>query len=477
MFNAFSNLTAAIAAAFTAPLLAALGTSGEMPPPPIGAPLQMQRDFQGQMPPPNSQEGQMPPNFQGGQPGMPPQGYQQGQGGPQMQGDGEQMMKQGGKFMFNQYDDHGGPQQNFMGGQYGGDNMGRQEFGGNQGEMMSGGGEQNEEAMRQREEMMMQQQEKMREQQEKVMKQQQLSGMKRMIQGAVSGIRELKKMISRAQKSKVTIPEEYLVLIPKVEAAIKTIQEAKEFNEDVESAMDVLQNDGEALRDIGPRLAMLTEWPRIITEANKQLVRLRKDFINNTKKAKKGKIDVTEIVAKIEEEISRMEKTRDALKIEATKADADFEDIMEVMQEEIFEAQYDIRNDINILGNMSRISSELKQVDKMLKNFDARAARLKKAGKNVARLNELLAEAKTKRKEVGEIVSRPSFDPETFFEASSDGYALIQDINDEFAELENRQTAVDKQFDFQNPFNYDTKSLGEPSAGGQGSQTTPAPVQ
>ncbi len=64
----------------------------------------------------------------------------------------------------------------------------------------------------------------------------------------------------------------------------------------------------------------------------------------------------------------------------------------------------------------------------------------------------MLAEANKKSAAVKAIIAKPGFDPETLFEAISDGEGLINDINDELAGLEGRETDLDKQFNYQDPF-------------------------
>ena len=474
MFEPISNIMSAIALAFTAPLLAALGTVGEMPPP-IGMPPPIISDGQMPSPPtsgqlntqdfqadgPNFQAGQ--PNFQGGYQGqdynrpefqsrqqfmpggqgpdgsqrpVPPQNWNQQVGGQR-----GRMMEQYSRQ--DQYDDHREGQQQQFGGR-----PPQQGPGGMMGQQYNYGGGRDQQEPNQED--MSKQQEEM----QKKMEGQQLQQMKRGITMMKRGITIMKSMTARAQKQGVSVPEEYLSTISKLESAIKVIENATEMSDDVFDAMDTIREDGDSLRELGPKIGMLTEWPKILKNASSQLSRLRKQFDQAKVRVKKSKIDTSEIEAKIEAEISEMEKARDSLKIAATKTDSDFEEIMSSLREDVFEKVGDAQNDINILRNISSISSELKKVNAILKNFDIGAARLKKAGKNTARLEELILEAKQKRDEVKTIVSSPNLNPDKLFEIISDGESLLGDISQEFATLENRKTEIDSQFEFNNPVNF-----------------------
>ncbi len=502
MFEPISNMMAAIAVAFTAPLLAALGTAGNMPPSPDGMM---------QSPPPAMYSGQMnqgfggqQPNFQGsnsgsqdgifhyGQPNFQKDGpgFQQGQPNFQRDGANYQMgsgdMNQGRPLDTTQgrpgsmpggsqaprdsmqFKDSWNPEQrqrqqwqNLDQALQRSDVVDRDSQGGNN---RYGG---NQEDMMRQEEERQKRMEAEQEEMQKRMEKQQLAQMKRMFSGGMmeKGIVMMKKSIAKLQKQGISVPGEYLALISSVEEAMKVIKGATEMTDEVSAAMEILQDKSEDLREIGPRIGMLSEWPRIIKSADSQLVRVRKQFNQAKTRAKKSMVDISEIEAKIEAELSQIEKVRDDLKIQATKADVEFGDIMDSLREDVFEAIGDLQNDINILQNISDIGSELKKVDSMLKNFDARAVRLQKAKKNTSRLSELIVEAKKKRDEVKNIISKSGFGLEALFNTISDGQSLLREINQEFATLENQKTEIDNQFNFSNPFDVDTKPVVNQASG------------
>ncbi|MDO8493396.1 MAG: hypothetical protein Q7S19_02515 [bacterium] len=463
MFEPISYAIAAVAAAFTAPLLAALGGEGMMPPPLDG----------NMMPPPGMTQPMVPSNQMfpspGGQNFMPQGGqqqFQQFQPNQMMQKDGgdfnggqqqfqpnQMMQRDSGQFRFGQPQDG---QQGMM------PQGGRQQFEGDQpesrGEPQNGsqrdneGSDDSEKRMKEDEDRQ-DKMEKQQEERERQMEKQRLSQVKRMIGGGMKqGMTMMKKMIATAQKQGISVPAEYLTLISDVESAIKVIEGATEMNDAVMEATETLQDKGEELRDIGPQIGMLTQWPKILKDAEKQITQVKKLFTTAKNKAKKSKVDISDIVSKVEAKIAEIEKIKNDLKAEVGGKDVDYEDIMERMHEEVFAAMDDLRDDMNTLQNIGNITSQLKRVDKDLKSYATRANNLTKAKKNTTHLKELLAEANKKSAAVKAIIAKPGFDPETLFEAISDGEGLINDINDELAELEGRETDLDKQFNYQDPF-------------------------
>lgn len=350
-------------------------------------------------------EGQGQP-FQGG-----------GEFGPPSQGGGQPF--QGGGF------DPGGGEFGPPGGGHGGFG-GEEGFGGSWGPGPGGEGGESDEAM-------MEEQQMRFEEQEKMMRKQQLQEMKRGFRGMESGIRQTQKIIDRLIKKGVAVPQEYVTLISEVTQAAATIKNAEEFDENVEAAMEILQEKGPELGDIGPRLGMLEQWPKTLKQAEREIKKLN-DALAKAKK-KKGVSEYAEIIAKVEARVSDMNSRFAAIK--AAGESGDFEEAMGELQD-FFESVGDTHREIGILGQISNIAKMIRSGEKEIARFEKQVKKFAKKGIDASSITALIAEARGKISELKTLAKDTEAEPDDFFTIMEALDELRQRATDEFNALQGR---------------------------------------
>jgi DNA repair exonuclease SbcCD ATPase subunit len=237
-----------------------------------------------------------------------------------------------------------------------------------------------------------------------------LEEMKRNLRGLEQGLKQVARMADRLVKKGIAVPSEHQSVIADLTGAVSVIKNATEWSDEVEAAMETIQERGDELRDMGPRLGMLEQWPRMEKQAKSQIARLEKALA----RAKKGKgsTQFAALVAKIEGEVGAIKA-----RFEETKrlaAAGEFEDAMETFE--------DFFDDINNLHQSIRLIEEMRNVEKMVRNaerdiarFEKDVNRLEKQGKNVGTVRSIIAEGREKVSELKALLTQSDADPEDFF--------------------------------------------------------------
>src|SRR3989338_3862409 len=385
----------------------AFAQEGSMPPPPPP-----QQQYQ---PPQGGEFGgnRMPPPPQGGFQGgyrQPQEGgqYQQGnfQQRPQMSPQGEMMRGEPQQFGGQQ---QGGNKQEMMqnrggdfGGGYGGD------FGGDSGGYYGGGGEDDSEARQ---------------------------------AGMEQGMKMIKTMMDKLAKQNVSVPSEYATLLSDLTQAVAVVKGATEMTDEVESAMEVIMDRGEELRDIGPKLGMLSQWPKTVKQAEAQVRRLATQFA----RVKKNKTAASypALLAKVEASVGTVTDALAQAKSEAVGDD--LETAMDTLRDGVFEATEDAYNAMRVLENMANISRVVKQAEKEIARYEKEATRYEKKKQDVSALRELIAEMKRVLAEVKSAMSDTSADPEELFDVMNSAEELRNDAEAELQHLRGRPSSAEKQ--------------------------------
>lgn len=264
---------------------------------------------------------------------------------------------------------------------------------------------------------------------------------KQMAQGIERGIKNIARSITRIKKQGGTVPPEYESTVSELTAAIATVKSATEMNDAAEAALMTLEEKGEDIREMGPRLGMLEQFPRIIKEATKQITQAKKQLAKSVARAKAAGIDVSEIKASIESKLAAIEQS-----IAEAKASSDPEEAMESLRENAFEATEDVRDEMMVLENIANASRMIKDADKEIARIEKAGAQVKKKGKDTSTLVQLIAEMKSQLAEIKTMMRQSGNDPEDMFEAFSEGERLHNDAVEELARLRGEATDIDKQF-------------------------------
>ncbi len=255
--------------------------------------------------------------------------------------------------------------------------------------------------------------EKMMQEQESRMKEEQLRQMKRGMQGLEQGLKQIQRMVDRLAKKGIAIPLDIQTLLSELTAVRDKVKSATEFNEEVEAAMDVIQERGQDLGEAGQKLGMLEQMAQMTTQVEKQFVTLDKALA----KAKKRKeaSQFPSVVAKVDAQIGALKQRWSEVKQGALSGDADPEDLRETM-DGIFEEVGEAHRAIEMIRQLGSVAKMVKSAEKEIATFEKTIARQKKAGKDVSRLEELLAQGKAKLAEIKTLTAQSGFEPEDLFD-------------------------------------------------------------
>lgn len=416
--------------------------SGSQPPPPPPSGGSFGGDH---MPPPPGSSGgyqpsngqyQQPPMMKGDMMGGQQGGYQQrppmpSQGGMMQKGG---MMEQGGMKRGGSQQQSGGSRSSELQ-QFGrnqdsrGSEHGDGGFGGKSGGYGNYGGEDESDSGDQQAE------------QEKQMQKQQLTEMKRNLRGMEQGIKMIKSMIDKLAKQNVPVPAEYTTLVTDLTQAFSVVKNATEMTNEVQTAMETIMEKGDELRDIGPKLGMLSQWPRTIKQAEAQVKRLETQLA----RAKKNKTAVAypALIAKVEASVAGVKSALEQAKSEATGGD--LETAMDTLRDGVFDGSQDAYESINVLENIANMARMVKQADKEIARYEKEATRYEKQKKDVSELRGVITQMKQKLEEVKATLSSDSADPESLFSDMSGAEELRNNAEAALQHLRGKPSSSEQQ--------------------------------
>ena len=264
--------------------------------------------------------------------------------------------------------------------------------------------------------------------------------MKRNIRGMEQGLRQFERMTARLEKKGIAVPEEYQSLIGDLSGAVGIIKNASEWTDEVEEASNVIAERGDELRDAGPRLGMLEQWPKMQKQAQSQVARLEKALARAKKW--KGAEQYAEAIAKVEAEVAairaRFEETkRLAAAGEFEEAFATFEDFFDSINE--------AHQSIGLLEQLRNTAKMVKNAERDIGRFEKEVNRLEKRGKNVSVLRGFIAEGRGKLEELRALSKQGGAEPEDFFELMQSMEELRRRAFAEFDRLSGKAEAAELQ--------------------------------
>lgn len=268
---------------------------------------------------------------------------------------------------------------------------------------------------------------------------------KQMIRGMERPIANFKKTLERLKKQNIAVPAGAEALITELSGAIATVKASTGDSEELDAALEILQDKGQELGEIGRTLGMLEQLPRVIKEAEKQIKQVRKQLMRAQTAAAKNKTDISGITGKIESSIQEIEKAIATAK-SAAASSTDLEDVMDSIRDTVFEPLQDLRDEVMVLEQLSNASRMMKMAEKEIARVEKLAAQLKRQKKDTAELEELIADMKQKLADVKSLLADKDVDKEELFDAFSEAERLHNDVAEELAELQGRPSDIDKEF-------------------------------
>ncbi|MDP3793465.1 MAG: hypothetical protein Q8R07_01805, partial [Candidatus Uhrbacteria bacterium] len=239
----------------------------------------------------------------------------------------------------------------------------------------------------------------------------QFAQMKKQMAPLSSVLKRITARITSLEKQGVTAPAELKNQIEATDQALKIILSAESMDADgVQDALGSLQENGEALREAFQKLEQLAQMPRLIKQAEREIKRLDSVLSRSKKLAGRSKIDVSELVNKLQQTIDEVKAG--FAKAKQLVAAGEAEEVMTVLQDEVFGKMDDVYQTENMIRILQNIRANLSQFDRFVSQAKRGIAKLKKAGEDTADAQAQLDEMVHKLAEVKQRISQKISDPE-----------------------------------------------------------------
>ena len=291
------------------------------------------------------------------------------------------------------------------------------------------------------------------EEKESSMGDQRLEETKRRLGGMQQGVKMAKKQLDRLAKKKIAVPTEISSLITELEKAVLLVKDATEENTEVEAAMDLIFDKGEDLRDIGPVLGVLEQWPRMEAQVTKRLASLKKEYEKTKAAALKAKLDISSGTSDVDALFAQIEAA-----FAATKADfarGELEGLMEGLSDEVFSSMGDLQDAVYVLKQSLQAGKNGKRAlaasKKMITQFESQAKKLESSKKDVSELRILIANMQTNYKEAESLLGSGKLTAENMYDLFRTNEQLVNDIQDEVALLKGEKNQAEKDLELAAP--------------------------
>gem|GEM_PF-6230049 len=264
--------------------------------------------------------------------------------------------------------------------------------------------------------------------------------MKRNFRGLEQGLKMMQSMITKLTRQNITIPGEYATLVSELTQALAVVKNATEMTDEVQAAMEVIMEKGEELRDAGPRLGALSQWPQTLKQAEAQVKRLEAQLARVKKN--KTTANYPDLIARVEGNVGNVRGALAQAKAEASGGD--IEGAMDTLRDGVFEATQDAYDALRVLENIANVGRIVKQAEKEIARYEKEATRYEKKGANVSALRALIAQMKAKLAEVKEVVASGDADHDLMFDVMRSGEEIRNDAEAELQHLRGNPSASEK---------------------------------
>ncbi|MEK7189709.1 MAG: hypothetical protein AAB666_01875 [Patescibacteria group bacterium] len=324
----------------------------------------------------------------------------------------------------------GSDNQNGQGGQMGGQGQGN--FGG-EGSMMGPNGQGGQGGQFGPSDEEMEKMEKMRDAQEQKMRMKGLNQAKKGMTNFLKSLKMTQTKITKMEKQGIVVPAD---LKSKIETAIATLESiinAKEWSEEIEEKMMSMQEIGDGMQDIMPRLEMLSRLPKMVKKAQSEIKRLEKSYASAVKKAARAKVDVSSILGQWQ---AAIEELKSNLAAAASGQFEEGEDPLQAIGEGVFENLESAWRFDQIIRMVLDVKRNLRDVESMLKKYEKNIVRLEKKGQDMTEAKEVLVMMKEKFVEVKDI-AWDKLEPEEIedFMSGLEGYMEMQQQMEEMLDF------------------------------------------
>ena len=260
----------------------------------------------------------------------------------------------------------------------------------------------------------------------------QKKGLARLQKGAKSmakAVAQMDKAVAGAAKAGYPASAEVLASLEKGKAALAIINSATDMTDEVLTAIDDF-NDFVDVLDVNIEpLNMLANFPKIKKQADREMANLIKAFEKVKIKIEKSEMDLTENIAAIQVKVDAVKSAYDKA-IEAAKA-GNAQEAFRLLEEDFFPNIGDSRQAIGMLDAVKNISRAVKSVDNGIKTAEKIIVKLKKKGIDTAKLQEIVAAAKTEMANLKTKLKSANFDPTD----AVDSLDILNSLREQFEDV------------------------------------------
>lgn len=279
----------------------------------------------------------------------------------------------------------------------------------------------------------MEKMEKQREEQEKKMRMRGLQQAKKGMTGFLKALKMVQVKIAKFEKQGIPVSADIKSKIDEAVATIETIINATEMTDEIQEKMESMQEMGDIMQDIMPKLEMMSRLPQMLKKAQGEIKRLETAYNRAVKKASRAKVDVSSLLDKWQAAITELKSN---LAAAASGQFGEGDDPMQAIGEGVFENLEGAWRFDQIVMMVLDVKRNLRNVEGMLKKYEKQIARLEKKGEDMSEAKELLALMKEKYAEVKDL-AWDKLEPEEIedFMNGLDGYMEMQQQMEEMLDL------------------------------------------
>lgn len=272
-------------------------------------------------------------------------------------------------------------------------------------------------------------------------KYQKMQGLKKMLASMDRGVQSFEKQLVKLEKQGLTIPADVTDDVEKLKAGLKAIKDAKTPEELDATNPDELGDLMEKVNESRPRLEMLAKWPRILRQADQQILRNQKELTKTKalvdRLSAKG-IDLSADYNSFAEDVAAIKTARDDAN--QLMIDGKSEDAFNKMEEDFFNKLDNVgehQRVIQMMSNLNRFTVEFKRG---MATAQKTIKRLAKAKLDTSELQGIYDQAFAKGNEIVAMIKTKPIDEEAILPAMDEMENLKQEFQDKADELGGGQT-------------------------------------
>lgn len=253
-----------------------------------------------------------------------------------------------------------------------------------------------------------------------------LEQMKKGTKGMEKAVKQMEKTIKKVQDAGYTVSAEVEESFQKGKAAVETIKNASDIDvaleamDDFNTFIDMLDMNMEGLN-------MLAGFPKILKQADRTYAKLTKLFEKNKKKAQKGEVDLSGVIADIQLEVDALKAVYDKAVAAAKGGDAEL--AFTTLEDEYFEHMEDTFQMVGMLEAASQLSKAVKNVEKGIKSAEKNIAKFEKKDFDMTAASGIVTASRAKLDALKALLKTKEFDPD-------DAVSLLEELEDLRTEFE-----------------------------------------